>query len=330
MLRNPLPALVLGLLFALLPAAHLKADAASDLAKYSVFPQVDLSALSSGKIITARGPVSGFPRDLSIQAVYLLHAPLARALQLHKDWDPGHHSDLKVFLHHNIAGRPSLADFSLSLPGNSAVRKLADATGKLPAMDGLQLSKGEAAAFKGGDFRGFWSQLLLERCSAFLQRGLGGEPPYDSADGSARVSEEFARLVREQPGVRANFRPVIERSPLSGGTGSLPLQPYWELFDVEGEAAFSLGASCSVMSPDSAQMADIQYYASGGYYAYLTLYQMWPVTVSGKPATLVWRVDSISSLDLSDLSQFEKMGSGAAMMKDIQRIVSYFQRDVGR
>ena len=80
---------------------------------------------------------------------------------------------------------------------------------------------------------------------------------------------------------------------------------------------------------DAAQLLDMQYYASGGYYVYVTLYQMWPVTVNGQAATLVWRVDSMSSLSLSDLGPFDRMGSGAAMMKDIQRIINFFQRDTG-
>jgi hypothetical protein len=330
MLRTRLPVIALCLFFSglLVPGAH--ADPLADLAKYSVFSQVDLSSLSAGKILALRGPTLDFPRDLSVQSLYLIHAPVPRAIEMHREWNPGRHPELKVYLHHDFSGHPSIADFSQSLPGNSAVRKLADATGKLPTLDDLQLSKDEAAAFKGSSFQSFWSQVLFHRASAFLQRGLSGEPPYDSADGSVRAGDEVSRLLREQPKVRSLFGPIISRSALSGGTGSLPLSPYWELFDVEGEAAFSLGASSSLQSGDTAQMADLQYYASGGYYAFLTLYQMWPVTVDGKPATLVWRVDSISSLSLSDLSSFSRMGSGVAMTKDIQRIIADFQKDVGR
>ena len=204
-------------------------------------------------------------------------------------------------------------------------------------MDGLQLSKAEAASFKGSvdgalpaAVRDFWSHLLFQRATAFAQHGPAGEAPYDSSTGSVRVADEVSRLLREQPNLRAAFRLIIEKSPLGGGAGSLAPLPYWELFDVQGQAAFSLGMSCSTLSSDSAQMLDFQYYASGGYYTYFTLYQMWPIAVGGKPATLIWRVDSISSLDLSDLRPIERMGSGAAMMKDIQRIVSFFQKDMGR
>jgi len=330
MLRNRLFAFAICTLFAGFIAPAARADAVADLAKYSVFPQVDPSSLAGGKILTNRGPTLDFPRDLTVQAVYLVHAPVARALEMHKQWDAGKHSELKVYVHHDFSTHPSLADFSQSLPGNSAVRKLTDATAKLPAAGDLQLSKEEAAAYKGGSMQAFWSQLLLHRASAFLQHGLGGLPPYDSGDGSVRVAAEVSRLLGEQPKVRAAFGPIIGASPLGGGAGSSPLLPYWELFDVEGQGAFSLGAACSVQTGDSAQMVDLEYYASGGYYTFMTLTQMWPVTVNGKPATLVWRVDSISSLSLSDLRQMEHMASGAAMTKDIERIIKFFLKDMDR
>jgi len=340
MLRARLSALLLSILLtggSLLIPPGLHADPIADLAKYSVFSSVDLSSLSSGNILAVRGPGLSFARDLSVQALYLVHAPVPRTLQLHQQWDPGKHPELKVYLHHDFSTRPTLADFTQPIPGNGAVRKLAEATEKLPALDQLQLSKAEAAAFKNSGGNGayspavasFWSQVLFQRASAFLGHGLSALPPYDSADGSAHVAEEVSRLLGEQPKVRAAFGPIISHSPLSGGIGSLPLSPYWELFDVEGQANFSLGASSSIQTGDTAQMVDLQYYAGGGYYVYLTIYQMSPVTVDGKPATLVWRVDSISSLDLGDLNSFDKMGSGAAMSKDIQRIVKDFKKDVG-
>ncbi|MGA3171510.1 MAG: hypothetical protein ABSE62_10900 [Chthoniobacteraceae bacterium] len=323
---------------AILPAPRARASTPGDLAKYSVFSGVDPSSLSNGKVLAARGPALSFARDLTVQALYLIHAPVARTLEMHKEWDSTRHPELKVYLHRDYSTHPTLADFTASIPENSATRKLAAATGKLPDMDDLQLSKAEAASFKGsgggGGFppgvRDFWSQVLYHRASAFLSQGLGGEPPYDSSEGSARVSDEVRRLLGEQPRIRAAFRPLIQQSPLGGGPGSLSLSPYWELFDVEGEGAFSLGASCSVQTGDSAQMLDLQYYGSGGYYVFMSLYQLWPVTVGGKPATLVWRVDTISSLSLSDLGPFDRMGSGAAMMKDIQRIIGFFEKDMGR
>jgi len=332
--RIRLSALVLCLLFS---AVRVHADAVADLAKYSIFPQVDLSSLSKGKIIALRGPALSFPRDLTVQSVYLVHAPLASALDMHKNWDAGRHPELKVYLHHDFSNHPTMADFALPIPDNATVRKLANATEKLPPLGELQLSKAEAAQYKAsgsGAFpqgvRDFWSQILFKRASAFAQHGLSRQPPYDTAGDGAHTGDEISRLLKEQPKVRAAFHSIIDRSPLGGGSGSLPLAPYWELFDADNMGAFSLGAECSTLSSDSAQLLDLQYYASGGYYAYVTLYQLWPVTVDGKAATLVWRVDLLSTLSVADLGPFDRMGSGAAMSKEIQRIISYFQKDTGR
>ena len=46
----------------------------------------------------------------------------------------------------------------------------------------------------------------------------------------------------------------------------------------------TLGASYRRSGPNGTyQAADALYYASGGYYVGLTLYQMWPVEVGGRP-----------------------------------------------
>ena len=78
------------------------------------------------------------------------------------------------------------------------------------------------------------------------------------------------------------------------------------------------------------QVADTFYYASGGYYVTLTLHQMWPVEIDGKPHTLVWRGDMVSSAALADLHGVEKLGSESAMMKDIAKSVALFRKERAR
>src|SRR4026207_282979 len=63
------------------------------------------------------------------------------------------------------------------------------------------------------------------------------------------------------------------------------------------------------------QAADVLYYASGGYYVALTLHQLWPVTVEGKPSTLVWRGDMISSAELGSVRGVGRLGAGSVMME---------------
>lgn len=331
----------LALVCAVAPLAR-AADAAAELGKFSVFERVDSASLAGGKILSARGPTLDFPRDLSVQAAYVVRAPLQRTVELHKQWNPARHPELKVYLHGDLPDKPSPGDFAKlgSAPDNRAVRALSAATQKLPGKGDLQLSNAEAQAFSknsaGGSGRGgglppavsaFWSNVLAQRAADFSARGLVGQPPYENGSQSARVSDEASRLLKEQPKLRAQFRALIDQTPLGGGRGSLAPSLYWEMFDVEGQAALSLGASYAKQDGDSAQLLDLQYYASGGYFVFITLYQMWPITVDGKPATLVWRGDTLSSLELSELHGVERMGSGAAMMKEVQKSVTLFQKD---
>jgi len=91
----------------------------------------------------------------------------------------------------------------------------------------------------------------------------------------------------------------------------------------------TLGASYSRGAGGTYQAADVLYYASGGYYVALTLHQLWPVTVDGKPSTLVWRGDMISSASLGSLRGVERLGSESVMMKNITKAVTLFRRDTG-
>jgi hypothetical protein len=78
---------------------------------------------------------------------------------------------------------------------------------------------------------------------------------------------------------------------------------------------------------DGYQTLDLGFYSSGGYYAVVTLEQLWPVQVDGRDATLIWRVDLVSAKAISELRGTERLGSGAAMMRDIQKTVRAFLRD---
>ena len=105
---------------------------------------------------------------------------------------------------------------------------------------------------------------------------------------------------------------------------------YWELLDVDGKGVLTLGAFFYALASSPYQAADILYYASGGYYVGMTLYQMWPVTVNGKASTLVWRGDMISSPEIASLHGVERLASESAMMKDIGKGVALFRRDSER
>ena len=325
----------------LLVQSVLYADPVSELTSFSAFKSLDLSKLAPGEVNTARPPVMNFPRGLSVQSCYLVPQPLKKTAELHERWNATKHAELKVYLHADISQKPAPEDFLkvASAPDNGSVRALVEATQKLDAnQTQLQISPAEAKLFKpAGDssragvlpqaVSSFWSDLLCRRASEFATGGLSKLPPYNCHGETVQLPGEIARLLKEQPKISTQFSSLS--SVLTSG-GLLPIrQHYWELSNVEGVASFSLGALCAKAPGESWQAVDLHYYTSDGYFVMLTFYQMWPVTIGGQQATLVWRGDLLSAPSLSELHGVERLASGNAMTKEIQKSIVIFLKDIG-
>jgi hypothetical protein len=330
---------VLGLLG---PLASVNADPISDLRSASVFKDADLNKLASGDVLAARGPAMSFVRGLSVQSAYVVRAPLKTTVSLQQQWNPLRHPELKVYAQGDFSGRGGPSDFQglASARSNSSVKAFVDATLKLPQdASKLQLSNAEVKAFAaGGASDGamppsvvtFWSKVLADRAQSFASGGLSAEPPYETSGSPVRVDEEVSRLIRESGNVRTFFGSLISSTAIGGGRGSGPSSQAWQMFDGDGMAAVSLTASYGKSAGDGWQSADLQYYASGAVYAVVTFYQLWPVKVDNQDATLVWRVDMTSAAELGELRGVERLGSGAAMMREIQKGVKAFLHDNSR
>ena len=177
----------------------------------------------------------------------------------------------------------------------------------------------------------FWSEVLAVRTKKFASGGTSAQPPYDHGGEVIRPGDEFNSLLKQQEKIRRQFSSFLGGTGIGRGAGSLAPELYWELLDVEDQGVLTLGASYHRAASGGAQQAaDALYYASGGYYVVLTLYQMWPVTANGKPSTLVWRGDMISSAALASLHGVERLGSESAMRKDISKAVTAFRKDTAR
>jgi hypothetical protein len=200
----------------------------------------------------------------------------------------------------------------------------------------LQLSREEAARWKGGNAAlsaaggDFWMGVLAGRTRAFVSGGTSAQPPYDHAGPSIKPGEELNGLLREQSKIRKQFAGLLDNTGIGRGAGSLKPDLYWELLNADNVAVATLGAFYSRNAEGATQAADTFYYSSGGYYATLTLHQLWPVEIDGKPNTLVWRGDMVSSAALADLHGVEKLGSESAMMKDVAKSIALFRRERGR
>jgi hypothetical protein len=328
--------LLLSVLCLGLTTAH--ADAISDLASFSIFGKVDLVQLAKSEVKTAHGPPMSNPRFLAVQSCYVaVGSSPAQQIDALRRWDATRHRELKVFLHSDLTSNPTPADFEKlkSAPNNASVRSFVAATQKLSS--DLQISKDEAKKVSAGTGGGgimpdpvaaFWADVLTARTKSFVSGGMSAQPPYDHAGPSIRASDEVNRLLREQGKIRNQFSGFLGTTGIGRGAGSLKPDLYWELLEADEQGVVTLGASYSRGGAGGTyQAADVLYYASGGYYVALTLFQMWPVTVEGKPSTLVWRGDMISAASLGSLHGVERLGSESVMMKNITKAVTFFRRD---
>jgi hypothetical protein len=314
-----------------------RGDAASELAGFSIFDSVDISELAKSDVKTMHGPPMG-GRFLSVQSCYVMPGSPAHQIDALRQWNPTKHRELKVFLHSDLPGSPTASDFSKlkNAPDNSSINALVSATQKLSSE--LQISREEARKFSAGSATGggampasvaaFWSSLLAARAKSFISGGISAQPPYDHGGDAIRAGDEVNSLLKQQDKIRRQFSSFLGETGIGRGAGSIKPEVYWELLDVDDQGVLTLGAFYNRAGASGAyQAADILYYASGGYYVALTLYQMWPVTAEGKASTLVWRGDMISSASLASLHGVERLGSESAMTKDISKAITLFRRD---
>jgi hypothetical protein len=327
------------LLFALASVVA-AADAIAELSSFSVFDSVNLAELAKGDAKTAHGPLMSNSRYLSVQSCYVAAGSPAQQVEALRKWSPTKHPELKVYLYSDLPAPPGPVDFAKlqKAPDNRAVRTLVSATQKTSS--DLQISRNEAKKFSNEESKGggamppavakFWADVLSERGGAFSSGGTSAQPPYDHMDEAIKPGEELNGLLKEQGKIRKQFSSFLGETGIGRSAGSLRPELYWELLEADDQGVLTLGASFTrAGSGGTQQVADCLYYASGGYYVALTLYQMWPITVEGKASTLVWRGDMISSASLASLHGVEKLASESVMMKDISKAIALFRRDTG-
>jgi hypothetical protein len=326
------------LLFAAAAVSPLMADPVAEIVSFSNFKEVDLKKLAKGDVISASGSTMRFSRGLEVESLFVLPMPVAKANELQQKWDGMRHSELKVYQHVDLPRHPTAQDFQriASAPHNSSVTKFITATEKLnPERPELQMSAAEAKGIgkmEGGakgamppGVSAFWINLMHGRASAFAQGGLAGQPAYAGRSGTARPADEASELLRERPAIRKQFSALT--ATMTGGGGGGPAL-YYELFDVEGRAALSLGATYTRTAGEAIQSGTVQFYSSDGFFVLLSITQMWPVQIDGKLATLAWRGDLLSSSQLGELRGIERSGASVAMRKEIQKNISAMVKDL--
>ncbi|HET9378596.1 MAG TPA: hypothetical protein VFO40_26740 [Chthoniobacterales bacterium] len=346
--RGFLGSVVLILAGVITPTLTTHADPITELRSLSVFKNADLAKLAAGDVLASQGPGMRFARGGSAESAYIVRAPVKTVVGLIQQWRPTQHPELRVYLQEDVSARVGSNDFQnlASAPSNSSVKAFVDATEKLPGdASKLQLSSAEVKQYAGGGSPGggtipapvvaFWSQVLAQRAKSFLSGGLAAQPPYQTSGSTILAADEVAHLLEERSNVRSQFSSLISSTAIGGGRGSATPSLTWQLFHGGARgavslAAVSLDAFYARPAADGWQTGDLGFYSSGAYYAAVTLHQLWPVQVDGGEATLVWRVDLVSSAPLAELRGAERLGSGAAMMREIQTNVRAFLKDAPR
>jgi hypothetical protein len=241
-----------GALLLLALAGHAAAQANPDLA-FTDFPNADVNALAGGQVLQMRGGLIDFQRGLTSQALYVINAPLATVQAKLSSWNPASHPELKVWMHQNLPPRPTINDFAglQSLPDNSSVASLIDATDKFDAaVPSFQINQNESQLIAslhtpGTDPRAFfanaWSQVLLGRIGNFLGAKLALEN--DAVPGGAvQPLAEIKSLLRSDVKIYQRFHPLFANTPVYAANKLAPATLYYECFDIEGTAVLGTGA----------------------------------------------------------------------------------------
>jgi hypothetical protein len=317
-----------------------RADLNSDLA-FTAFQNVDVNALSSGTILQARGPIMTFPRGITSQSLFIVHAAPAEVANKLLTWNPASHSDLMVWLHKSLPPQPTVNDFADlgNLPDNKSVKFQIDSTANFdPSRPALQVSKQEgqliantAAQEKDPKalFVKVWSQILVGRINSFLS-GRAGSDSDSSPTGDVHPVGDVKSLLHSDVKIYGQYQGLLNQTPFKALAGSsaariAPKNLYCDIFDVQGSAAMGTGAIFQAPKGNAIQSVDVEYYTNYGVYATIELEQMWPINVNGQAATLVWRDDLVSAPNVAYLHGTERLASSMIMLQETKGGVQAFK-----
>ncbi|HUJ09697.1 MAG TPA: hypothetical protein VL171_06690 [Verrucomicrobiae bacterium] len=306
---------------------------------FSEFPSVNIQDLLKGEILSEPGALMDFKNGISAQTCYAVFVPAQQAARKLQLWNPSLHQDLKIFKFHPVNEPSAPMDFrDMSLKSNQRpIRWLLDKTrATTPTQSDLNLSKEEAeqlaACVKNHPdpqaVSACWAQLLQQRALAFEQQGFAGVAPYETGGETMSPVTQLRTMLREQPAVATEFAPMLRESGVLGQEGKLDPFHYWGMYEADHRAVLNLGAVYLLPVGNRYQLMDAQYYVSGVYYSFVTLYEVWPIQLGNQAASLIWRGDFFAAPVLQFTSGFERLAYGAVMVQELKKAIRAFQDDV--
>ena len=292
-------------------------------------PAPDLAKLKSGQIICTRGELGTFPRGISLQSCYFIHASMPAVGNALLHWNPPQHKDLDIRLYQEYA-----------LPGNAEVFRRVKLDPGLPedrwliqqtdeAARGnhavpLHLTKSEIAllAQKQNAPNSGWQEILRSRSEALARGGLSAVAPYEKG---ISPGSEFAGLLSLVSKAARHFQPVIGARPLSAaGMPASEAVAYWETTKLQDHTTLQLGVFVAEKEPNSWQLVDCVYYPSDTYYMALDFFQLWPVD----GGTLVWQVGLASAPFRTYLGGIDRYFAGRIMTNETLATIRAFRSDL--
>ena len=148
-----------------------------------------------------------------------------------------------------------------------------------------------------------WLSVLENKFLTYIRGGWKELPGVPSAPGEmVDFDAELRDVLKENGPVRDEFRRVLTALAYGGRDEKekITVNDYWMLMDVNKSPSVALG--CGVMRQGAGgrwEVADMQYWASNGYYGAISLYGIWPY---GDGKSLVCRIDAVET-DPGELRQ---------------------------
>ena len=302
--------------------AAFAADAIDSLRTWVSVDGLNLAELATGKIATSKNASMSIARGMSCQAVFVVNAPLEKTHATLLNFNSVKHPELEVYQHHVFRDEKDSSFDKLVLnPKDGATAKLIRSLGDA---DEIQLSKTEIAQTPrtrtASTAQPFLVGILRDRWMKFSKSGDFGSV------GSHDAGSELRSLLAEEGKMTKHFGALLAPLTAKGAPGT-PRFSYWDLSVVDKKAAISLGAVYAVDLPDKRQVLDVTWFSSNGYLVTFTLYEMLPVTIGGKPCTLVWEGSLVSTTGIEGgLGLKRKIGSGM-MVSDVEKWIRIFRSD---
>jgi len=289
---------------------------------WSAFGQLDLPKLAHGRIETECNASMKFARGISTQAVFVVDAPVETVVRTLLSSDPLRQKDSDTYQHRYFHDESDAHFDHLQLDAKFAAvqRLLAD----LRKGRDLQLSREEHGRMpRDGSLekaQEFCADVLRQRWRRATQHGdLGVAGMFD-------LRGEIGSLLNAESAMARHFATLLAPFTQTGSLGS-PAVQYWDVSDVNHTAALELGAIYHRHEEGCEQLLDVNYYASSGYLVSVTLYELVPVKLEGKPRTLAWQAVLVSAQALEGGFGLKRQIASKLIVGDVEKAVRTLQQE---